>query len=156
MKYLSFEKSVGGVVYRVENGKILYLLLQYRSWQWDFPKGHVEENESEEETLRREIKEETGLEHLSIVPNFRTLVRYFYVAKGNEKKERLRENRGIYIFKKVPYYAVKTEESTVTIDFESKAFAWLPFKEALQRIKNSGSTKILTTVHQMLENGKKG
>jgi len=143
MKYLAFEKSVGGVLYRKQGGNILFLLLRYRSGQWDFPKGHVEKEESEEQTLRREIKEETGIEDINILPIFRKSVRFFYSAKGNEKKEREHLGKGIYIFKKVVYYAVETLTEKIEIDFENKNFAWLDYEQAYERISNAGSKKIL-------------
>ncbi|EKD58896.1 MAG: NUDIX hydrolase [uncultured bacterium] len=156
MKYISFEKSVGGVVYRIRDEKILYLLVRYRSWQWDFPKGHVEEGETEQQTLRREVQEETGLDDLEILPAFRMPVRYFYTAKGNEKKERIREGRGIYIFKKAVFYAVKTENENVIIDFENNDFAWLTFDQAYKRIniKNDGSKNVLRSADAIIKKRK--
>ncbi|MDD5397388.1 MAG: NUDIX domain-containing protein, partial [Candidatus Moranbacteria bacterium] len=113
MHYLSFEKSVGCVIYRKQQDQILFLLVQYRSWQWDFPKGHVEEGENEQQTMRREVEEETGITDLVILPDFRTQVRYFYTAKGNEKREREARGEGIYIFKKAVYYAAETSNEKV-------------------------------------------
>ncbi|EKE19118.1 MAG: hypothetical protein ACD_9C00128G0001 [uncultured bacterium] len=150
MKYLSFEKSVGGVIYRENKGKPLFLLVQYRSWQWDFPKGHVEEGETEEQTLRREVFEETGISDLEILPNFRSSVRYFYVAKGNEKKERRDQGRGIYIFKNAVYFAVKTTEEDVKIDFENKDFVWLSYEDTYKKLKNSGSKKVIQEVMEVI------
>ena len=146
----SFEKSVGGVIFRRQNGKVLYLLLQYRSWQWDFPKGHMEKGENEKDTLSREIQEETGIVDLDINPKFRMSSTYFYIAKGNEKKERKESGKGIYIFKKAVYYLVETKTEDVKIDFENKDFAWLNFNEALERINNSGSKKIISAAHVLL------
>lgn len=154
MKYLSFEKSVGCVVYRKSEDKTLFLLVQYRSWQWDFPKGHVENGETEEQTLRREVLEETGIENLAILPGFRESVHYFYTAKGNEKKERMDQNKGIYIFKNAVYYAALTDEQDVKIDFENKAFAWLTYDEVCERLSNDGSKKVIQEVNKKLDSGK--
>ena len=58
------EKSCGAVIYKVENETILYYLIKQNKGHVSFPKGHVEENETEEETAIREIKEETNIEVL--------------------------------------------------------------------------------------------
>ena len=42
---------------------LLYLLVLGRqSNKWGFPKGHMEQNETEEQTALREVREETGIE----------------------------------------------------------------------------------------------
>ena len=149
-KLFAFEKSVGAVVFRREAGKVLYLLLQYRSWQWDFPKGHIEQGENEQQTMRREILEETGISEISILPKFRKSVLYFYFAKGNEKKERLQSKRGVNIFKKAVFYGVETVMEKVTIDFESKDFAWLSFEDAYKRLGNDDSRRVLAKANEVI------
>lgn len=52
------EKACGAVIEN-EEGKIL-LIFQQNGF-WGFPKGHVEEGETESETAVREVFEETGL-----------------------------------------------------------------------------------------------
>ena len=52
------EKCCGCII--VENNKVL--LVQESEGHWGLPKGHVEENETEEETAKREVKEETNLD----------------------------------------------------------------------------------------------
>ena len=42
---------------------------------WSFPKGHIEDGETEQETAIREIKEETGLD-VTLVNNFREISEY--------------------------------------------------------------------------------
>lgn len=60
---MNFEKSCGAIVYRKFHGNTEILLIRHiKSGYWSFPKGHVEENETEVETALREIKEETGLD----------------------------------------------------------------------------------------------
>ena len=52
------EKSCGVVV--VKKGKVL--LIKHNKGHYGFPKGHMEENETEIETAIREVKEETNID----------------------------------------------------------------------------------------------
>lgn len=70
------EKSCGAIVYRRYHGNIEILLIKHvNSGHWSFPKGHVEGDETELETARREIREETGLEVI-LDQTFRETVSY--------------------------------------------------------------------------------
>ncbi len=70
------EKSCGAIVYRRYHGNVEILLIKHvNSGHWSFPKGHVEGDETELETARREIKEETGLDVI-IDQTFRETVSY--------------------------------------------------------------------------------
>ncbi len=73
---MTYEKSCGAVVYRKHHGNTEILLIKHiNSGHWSFPKGHVEEGETEIETALREVKEETNLDVL-IDPTFRETVTY--------------------------------------------------------------------------------
>ncbi len=70
------EKSCGALVYRKYHGNTEILLIKHiNSGHWSFPKGHVEEGETEIETAIREIKEETGIDVI-IDQSFREIVTY--------------------------------------------------------------------------------
>lgn len=74
---MTFEKSCGAIVYRKHHGNTEILLIKHiNSGHWSFPKGHVEEGETEVETALREVKEETGID-VMIDPSFRETVTYF-------------------------------------------------------------------------------
>lgn len=62
MNNLIKEKSCGAIVYKVENELLKFLILEHNSGHFSFPKGHVEKDETEEETAIREIKEETNID----------------------------------------------------------------------------------------------
>lgn len=66
------EKSCGCVVFD-DFGKVL--LVKMNMGHWSFPKGHVEENETEEETALRETLEETNIE-CNIIKGFREVSTY--------------------------------------------------------------------------------
>lgn len=148
---IAFEKSVGAVIFRKEKGEIKFLLLKYRSGQWDFPKGHIEQGESEKETLRREVYEETKIAEIEVKEGFRTTNRFFYTAKGKEYKERISKNKGVNIFKRVVYYIAQTKKDEVVLNFENKAFAWVKFGKAMGMLRNDGSKKTLARVRAYLE-----
>ena len=70
------EKSCGAIVYRKFHGNTEILLIKHiNSGHWSFPKGHVEHGETEIETARREIMEETSIDVI-IDPTFRETVTY--------------------------------------------------------------------------------
>jgi 8-oxo-dGTP pyrophosphatase MutT (NUDIX family) len=71
-----YEKSCGAVVYRKFHGNTEILLIRHvNSGHWSFPKGHVEGGETEIETAKREIMEETSIDVI-IDPTFRETVTY--------------------------------------------------------------------------------
>lgn len=137
-----WEVSVGAVVFREERDRRLYLLLHYPSGHFDFPKGHIESGETEEMTLRRETEEETGIRDLKVFPQ-RTSIRYFYVAKGNEREKRLRNKRGIWIFKQVHFYPAQTGEREIKISHEHIGSVWLPYEAALAKVTFENARRIL-------------
>lgn len=70
------EKSCGAVVCRkVEEGIEVLLICHKNGGHWAFPKGHVENNETETETALREIWEETGLK-VELDTGFRRVVTF--------------------------------------------------------------------------------
>lgn len=80
-----WEKSCGAIVYRRGAEGIEYLcLLQRASWGYSAPKGHMEGQETEEETARREVLEEAGLQ-VQLLPGFRE--RMVYAPFPGKKKE---------------------------------------------------------------------
>lgn len=77
---MKFEKSCGAVVF--SNNKVL--IIEHNFGHISFPKGHVEDNESEIDTAIREVKEETGID-IEIINNKRYSLRYS--PKNNVSKE---------------------------------------------------------------------
>ncbi len=82
---MKHEKSCGALVYRNKGDRTELLLIKHRfGGHWSFPKGHVENGETEHETALREVKEETDLD-INIQPGFRQCVEYF--PKPHVKKQ---------------------------------------------------------------------
>lgn len=79
-----YEKSCGALIfYRNKQGVRVLLVKNHNGRYWSFPKGHMELNETEEETAVREIKEETNLD-VKIMDGFREVSDY--CPFGNIKK----------------------------------------------------------------------
>ena len=81
-----YEKSCGFIVYRKILDKREYLIIRASNGEYGFPKGHVENNETEYETAIRELKEETNIE-VQIVDGFREQIEYPLISKKNVMKQ---------------------------------------------------------------------
>jgi len=124
------EKSCGAVIFR-EIKERKYLLLHYPHEHWDFPKGNIEKGEKEEETVAREVEEETGIKKIKFIRGFKEKISYFYRSKGN------------LISKEVIFFLVETKEKDVKISFEHKGFEWLNYEDALKRLTFKNAKEIL-------------
>ncbi|MEK7124556.1 MAG: NUDIX domain-containing protein [Patescibacteria group bacterium] len=135
------EKSAGAIIYRMISGEPYYLLLHYPSGHWEFAKGHIEKGESNEQTVKREIEEETGIKDIEIIPGFKDYSKYFfrknYGLEGEAKK------KAPWVFKLVVFYLAKTGSDDVKISKEHKGFAWLPFDAALKRLTYKNAKELL-------------
>lgn len=69
------EKSCGAIIYVNQNGELCFLIQKMRKGHVSLCKGHVEAGETELQTARREIREETALE-VDFVPGFRESISY--------------------------------------------------------------------------------
>lgn len=73
-----YHRSCGVLLYRENGQKIEYLLLrQAGSGTWSFPKGHMETNETDQETAIRELFEETGISDCNFT-GFKTEIEYHW------------------------------------------------------------------------------
>ena len=58
---MKYEKSCGTVVFTKENNEYKFLIVKQLQGFHGFPKGHMEADETEEQTALREIFEEVGV-----------------------------------------------------------------------------------------------
>ena len=129
------EKSCGAVIWREEDGRRQYLLARHNGGHWSFPKGHVENSETEEETAIREIREETGLD-ASIDTAFRHQVTYS--PKPGVIKD--------VIF----FIAVITGGAERAQKEEISQLGWFSFQEAADRITYATDEEILLAAEAYL------
>lgn len=128
------EKSCGLVVFN--SNKILLLKYSANDTQgegghWDFPKGHVESNETEIETALRELEEETGITNAEIIAGFRHSISYTFYRKSEP------------LSKKVIFFLAGTVEKKVTLSHEHIDYAWLEFDNALEKLTYDNARQIL-------------
>lgn len=86
MNKVQIDKSCGAVVFTIDGEEIKYILVEEACGFFSLPKGHVENDETEEETAIREIKEETGLE-LSLIPGFREIQEYDLLDRPDVRRQ---------------------------------------------------------------------
>jgi 8-oxo-dGTP pyrophosphatase MutT (NUDIX family) len=145
------EKSAGAIIFRRENGNIYYLLLHYGPGHWGFAKGHVEGDETEEQTTRREVAEETGIKDLKIFPGFKKLEKYFFRQyRENVSEEDRKKGKTPWVFKLVTFFLAETKTKEVKISHEHTGFVWLPFAEALKKTTFKNSKKLLKDANDFI------
>ena len=133
---MSYEKSCGAVVFRTANVRE-YLIIFNRKGNavghWGFPKGHVEQTETETETAKREIFEETGLKP-NFVEGFREVTRYS--PKAGVDKDAV-------------YFLAESNGEEVTIQKSELAdYRWCNFKDACELL--TFDQKILKAAEKFL------
>lgn len=127
---INFEFSAGALIFRRENGKLLWVVLHYPSGHWDFPKGHLEKEEKPIETVKREVKEETGITQLKFYPQFQKSIQYFF----NPQKYQKTKNQPQLTLKKVIFYLAETPQKELHLSPEHLAIRWLETEEAMKTL----------------------
>ena len=126
------EHSAGGVVFRRAEGGPLYLVIRDSYRNWGFPKGHVEEGESEADAARREVREETGLEHLEYrAPALE--IDWFFRFRGRL----IHKTCTFFVFESRSGEAAPQEDEGIS------ACRWLPFEEALRVLSYANAREVL-------------
>ena len=137
--FMNYEKSCGAVVYTKSKQKIKFLLVKQKNGYYGFPKGHVEGEETEHETAKREIKEETGLD-VRFVDNFKECDEYDLPTKEETKKT-------------VVYFLANFNRQRIKIqDKEIEAFALVELNEALKLLKFDRMKEIIIKANGMIHN----
>ena len=83
---MTHEKSCGAVVFTKTGKDIKYLLVQNLDGIYGFPKGYMENDETESETALREVFEETNIE-IELIDGFRKIDEYSVPKKDNKIKQ---------------------------------------------------------------------
>lgn len=144
------EYSAGGVVFKKENGEILWLIIQpeggghWSKGRWQFPKGWVEEGEQSTETAKREVEEETGIK-ANVVEKVDSLRVFFY----DENKNRIFKTIALFLMEYQGKGKKKEDAEKIA------AIKWLSFKEAYERLTFDSEKKALKKAKGILEETEK-
>ncbi|MBU1446223.1 NUDIX domain-containing protein [Patescibacteria group bacterium] len=134
------EKSCGVVVFSECKGKNMkFLLLHYPQGHWEFPKGHVEDNENEKETALRELEEETGIKDVNFIDGFREVMNYKFIYDDK------------MISKDVVFFLGVANCNNVDLSHEHKGYDWLEYDDAMQKVTFKNARLILHKAKEFLE-----
>ena len=130
------EISCGVIIYRDSNKELEFLAVKSEeNNHWSFPKGHMENEENEEETAKREVLEETGL-HIIIQDGFKSKIEYS-----------IEENR----IKEVVFFVGTTSQKDVRIQQdEIEDYIWLNYIDMLNILTFENTKKILMEAYGFL------
>lgn len=134
-----YEKSCGGIIfYKTKQNTKILLVKNNNGRYWSFPKGHIEDGETEQETAIREIKEETGLD-VTLVNNFREISEYCPFGK---------------IRKRVVFFLARAFTDNVKIQEEEiDSYIWVDLQQARKMCSYDNDLRIVekaeTTIHLM-------
>jgi bis(5'-nucleosidyl)-tetraphosphatase len=138
MKKMLHEKSCGAVVF-FKGVHVDFLLLQYEAGHWDFVKGNVEPNESEIETVFRELQEETGIVATQTIGGFRERIQYFYRRQGET------------VQKEVIFYLIEADTEKVQLSFEHVGYSWLDYNKAIEKLTFKNAKDVLKKAELFLQ-----
>jgi len=147
---MPIEKSAGAVVfYRSGEDKKEYLLLQHRAGHWSFPKGLIEKGEKPEETARREIREETGINDFKLIDGFKETEKFFFKVKYDYQLAR-GWKMGDGVLKFVTYFLIQIKTKEIKLSNEHPDFIWLDYENALAKIIHKETKKTLERANDFL------
>jgi len=133
------EKSCGAVVFLRKDNSAKYLFLNYAAGHWDFVKGNVEVNETEKETVLRELKEETSITDAHFIDGFKETIAYFY------------RRQGLTVHKEVVFFIMETQTEKVQLSFEHVGYIWLDYTHAMEKLTFKNAKDVLQKTHSFLK-----
>ncbi len=139
------EVSAGGVVFRMNGGQPLFLLIRDSYANWGFPKGHLEQGEAPEHAAVREVVEETGLAAVDSRGSIETIDWYFRF-------------RGRLIHKVCHFYLMEAiDERTSPQRAEGiTECQWVTYEEATRMISYANARAVLKRAQEMVTDAAPG
>lgn len=110
---------------------------------WTFPKGHVEEGESDEEAARREIMEETGISDLELIDDLGRYERYRIGPNGTDDDASELKDIHLYLFAAAPH-------ATLVPSMEIAEAEWVALPRVITTLTHPKDKAWFTTVFERI------
>ncbi|HWP61826.1 MAG TPA: NUDIX domain-containing protein [Candidatus Paceibacterota bacterium] len=119
---------VGVIPFHQAASETLFCLIQHAAGNWGFPKGHQDPGESEEETARRELREEAGIETAELD------ISRFFQERYTFKQEGVLHDKTVHYF----LGRVDATDNAIPGAFRKEIpdMRWLPIAEARELIRS--------------------
>jgi len=135
---MQYEVSSGAVVFTRKDNNIYFVIVKSLEGFYGFPKGHIEGNETEEETALREISEEIGIRP-QILEGFRTTDEYLIPNKKD-------------VIKRIIYFVAEYDNQHLCYQEEELDGAYLmTYEEAMNVFQFESSKRILNEAKEFIE-----
>jgi len=147
---MKYRKAIFIIVYSVVKNKPQYLLLKRKlHWKgWEFPKGGIERFELLRSTLKRELKEETGITEFKIKKKIKINESYKYNKNYPERKGFIGQR-----YKQL--FLVEVKKQKIKVDnLEHEDYKWVDFDKAIKMLTWENQKKLLKiankkTIHSL-------
>ncbi len=127
------EPTSGGIIFRRgKKNEVEILLIQDAKDRWTIPKGHIEKGETARDTAEREIREETGLQKMTVL-NWLGKIHFRYRRQQS------------LVLMTTQIYLVKAEGDTDKLNKEEwmNGIDWFPATKALDMIEYEDIGKLI-------------
>jgi 8-oxo-dGTP pyrophosphatase MutT (NUDIX family) len=138
--------SAGGVVFRRVSQRVEVAVIRPRGTQrWQLPKGLVDPGEAPEQTGRREVREEAGIDADVVAPI--ETIEYWYVGTDRDG-ERVRFHKTVHFF----VLAFRTGD-VADHDHEVAEACWMPIDEAVEALAFKNEKAVVEKAARLIVGG---
>lgn len=120
-----------------------FLIIKHRQGHWSFPKGHKEKGETDLQTAKRELSEETGITAVKFISEGIELSEVYLFNSGKNHR----------VEKSVDYFIAEVFSEKVKIDNkEIVNFRWCDLEGGLKLVSFPESENLLNKAYKIISN----